>query len=98
MGENKLSHADFVRKVANKTQIAQKYVKEVLAATTELMRQELQAGRKVNLNNFGIFKTTVRAARTYKAPFAPGMKPVKKPARTGINFKPAQDFKRDLNS
>ena len=54
------------------------------------MRQELQAGRKVNLNNFGIFKTTVRAARTYKAPFAPGMKPVKKPARTGINFKPAQ--------
>ena len=96
MGENKLSHADFVRKVANKTQIAQKYVKEVLAATTELMRQELQAGRKVNLNNFGIFKTTVRVARTYKAPFAPG-KPVKKPARTGINFKPAADFKRDLN-
>lgn len=97
MAENKLSHADFVRRIAAKTQIAQKYVREVLAATTELMRQELQAGRKVNLSNFGIFKTAVRAARTFKAPFAPG-KPVKKPARIGINFKPAQDFKRDLNS
>ncbi len=98
MAENKLTHADFVKKIANTTQIAQKYVREVLAVATELMRQELQAGRKVNLNNFGTFKTTRLAARTYKAPFAPGMKPVKKPARTGINFKPAQDFKRDLNS
>jgi len=97
MADNKLSHADFVRRIATETQIAQKYVREVLAAATELMRQELQAGRKVNLNNFGIFRTTVRAARTYKAPFAPG-KPVKKPARIGINFKPATDFKRDLNS
>jgi nucleoid DNA-binding protein len=95
---NILTHADFVKRVAKETQIAQKYVKEVLEAATSLVRQELMAGRKVNLHNLGIFKPVIRSARSYRAPFAPGSKPVKKPASTGVNFKPARDFKRELNS
>jgi nucleoid DNA-binding protein len=66
MADDRLTHAEFVKLVAKETQIAQKYVKEVLDAATSLVRQELMAGRKVNLNNLGIFKPVIRAARSYR--------------------------------
>lgn len=98
MANERLTHAEIVKQVAVKTQIAQKYVKEVLGAATALMRQELLAGRQFNLHGVGIFRPVVRAARSYSNPFDPERPAVKKPATNGINFKPARDFKRALNS
>ena len=78
MAEDRMTQLKMIKKIAEETQIAQRYVKEVLKATVSLVRSELLAGRQVKVTNLGTFRTHTRAARTYNAPLTD--KPVKKPA------------------
>ena len=77
MADGKMTQADMIKKIAEGTGIAPKYVKEVVEATVDLVRAELLAGREVKVTNLGTFRTHTRAARTYNAPLTD--KPVKKP-------------------
>ena len=95
MAEDKITQAEMIKEIAGGTGIAQKYVKEVLAATIDLVRSELLAGRQVKVTNLGTFRTHTRAARTYNAPLTD--KPVKKPATTTVKFKVTADLKRACN-
>lgn len=86
-----MTHKEFVRQIAQRTEIAQKYVREILEAATDLVKQELVAGRGIKVHNLGVFKTRLRAPRTYQAPAAG--RPVKKPATVVIKFKPVLGLK-----
>ena len=95
MAEDKMTQLKMIKKIADGTGIAQKYVKEVLESTVALVRSELLAGRQVKMTNLGTFRTHTRAARTYNAPLTD--KPVKKPATTTVRFKVTADLKRACN-
>ena len=95
MAEDRITRAEMIKKIADGTGIAQKYVKEVLESTVALVRSELLAGRQVKVTNLGTFRTHTRAARTYNAPLTD--KPVKKPATTTVKFKVTADLKRACN-
>jgi len=95
MAEDKMTQAAMIKKIADGTGIAQKYVKEVVEATVDLVRSELLAGREVKVTNLGTFRTHTRAARTYNAPLTD--QPVKKPATTTVKFKVTADLKRACN-
>ena len=68
MAEDRMTQLKMIKKIAEETQIAQRYVKEVLKATVSLVRSELLAGRQVKITNLGTFKPATRGARTYSAP------------------------------
>jgi nucleoid DNA-binding protein len=55
MAENKMTQSEMIKKIADGTGIAQKYVKEVVEATVALVRSELLAGRQVKVTNLGTF-------------------------------------------
>lgn len=95
MAVEKLSQADIIRKIADETQIAQKYVKEVLEAAIALVRDEMLAGRDFKLLYIGTFKPVTRNPRTYHSPV--DGRTVKKPATNTVKFKIARDLKRTLN-
>jgi DNA-binding protein HU-beta len=95
MADDKMTHADIIRKIADETQITQKYVKEVLEAAVALVRQEMLAGRDFKLLYIGTFKPVTRQPRTYHSPI--DGKTVKKPATNAVKFKIARDLKRALN-
>jgi DNA-binding protein HU-beta len=92
---DKMTQLEMIKKIAERTEIAQKYVKEVVEATVGLVRDELLAGREVKITNLGTFKPATRAARTYSAPLTD--KPVKKPATNTVRFKVTADLKRACN-
>jgi DNA-binding protein HU-beta len=95
MAEDRMTQLKMIKKIAEETQIAQRYVKEVVEATVALVRSELLAGREVKITNLGTFKPATRAARTYSAPLTD--KPVKKPATNTVRFKVTADLKRACN-
>jgi len=95
MAEDKMTQLKMIKKIAEGTGIAQKYVKEVLESTIALVRSELLAGRQVKITNLGTFKPATRGARTYNAPLTD--QPVKKPATTTVKFKVTADLKRACN-
>jgi DNA-binding protein HU-beta len=95
MADGKMTQLNMIKKIAERTEIAQKYVKEVFEATIALVREELLAGREVKITNLGTFKPATRAARTYSAPLTD--KPVKKPATNTVRFKVTADLKRACN-
>jgi nucleoid DNA-binding protein len=95
MAEGRMTQLKMIKKIAEETQIVQRYVKEVLKATVSLVRSELLAGRPVKITDLGTFKPATRAARTYAAPLAG--KIVKKPAANTVRFKVTADLKRACN-
>jgi DNA-binding protein HU-beta len=95
MAEDKMTQLKMIKKIAEGTGIAQKYVKEVLESTIALVRAELLAGRQVKVTNLGTFKPATRGARTYSAPLTDKL--VKKPATNTVRFKVTADLKRACN-
>jgi DNA-binding protein HU-beta len=95
MAAERMTQLEMIKTIAERTEIVQKYVKEVFEATIALVREELLAGREVKITHLGTFKPATRAARTYAAPI--GGKAVKKPATNTVRFKVTADLKRACN-
>jgi nucleoid DNA-binding protein len=91
MAEDRITQAEMIKKIADGTGIAQKYVKEVLESTVALVRSELLAGHEVKITTQGTFRT----ARTYTAPLTDKL--VKKQATNTVRFKVTADLKRACN-
>jgi nucleoid DNA-binding protein len=68
MTEDRITQAEMIKKIADGTGIAQKYVKEVLESTVALVRSEFLAGRQVKVTNLGTFRTHTRAAPNLQRP------------------------------
>jgi DNA-binding protein HU-beta len=66
--EINMTKAEFVAKVAGKTQKTHKEVEEVLNGVLAQITEELAGGNEVPFIGFGSFKVSTRAARTGRNP------------------------------
>jgi len=81
-----LNRNAIVERVAEKTGLPKKAVKEVLKAFEEVIREEVYTNKNtVTLGRFGKFYPRIQEARTYTTPR--GDK-VSVPRRTVVRFKP----------
>ena len=81
-----MTKKDIVIKIANDTDIKQIDVKEVVQKTFDIIVDALAKGEKIELRNFGVFKTKSRKGRMGRNPRTGQQVPVE-PKRVAI-FKP----------
>lgn len=81
-----MTKKDIVLKVANETGIKQVDVKKVVQRTLDLVVEALAKGDRVELRNFGVFKTKSRRGRTGRNPRTGDEVPV--PPKKVAVFKP----------
>jgi nucleoid DNA-binding protein len=93
---NKLTHRDLLRRVADATNIGQKYVAEILDAAVQVIQHELLAGRRFTLLDLGTFQLNQRGPRRMIHPYTG--KEIKTKPSVIVNFRPAGPLKKKLNS
>jgi nucleoid DNA-binding protein len=81
---------ELTRRVAQKTQLSQKQVAEVLEATLDSVREALQSGDEVRLVGFGSFKVRTSAARRGVNPR--DRQPIEVPAKERVRFSPGKEL------
>ena len=81
-----MTKKDIVMRIANETDIKQIDVKEVVQKTFDIIIDALAKGQKIELRNFGVFKTKSRKGRMGRNPRTGQQVPVE-PKRVAI-FKP----------
>jgi nucleoid DNA-binding protein len=81
-----MTKKDIVIKVANESGVKQIDVKKVVQMTFDIIVEALQKGEKIELRNFGVFKTKSRKGRMGRNPRTGQQVPVE-PKRVAI-FKP----------
>jgi nucleoid DNA-binding protein len=89
-----MTKKQIVLKIAEESKIKQIHVKKVVQRTLDLIIEALAKGEKVELRNFGIFKTKSRKARTGRNPRTGTTVPVP-PKRVAV-FKPGLIMKRQI--
>ena len=68
---NNLTKRDIVLDIYEKTNFAQKEVRETVQLTLDAIAQALTEGRNVELRNFGVFEVQVRKSRIGRNPNNP---------------------------
>lgn len=81
-----MTKKDIVVKIANESGIKQIDVKKVVQMTFDIIIDALAAGKKIELRNFGVFKTKSRKGRMGRNPRTGEQVPVE-PKRVAV-FKP----------
>ncbi|HDP16391.1 MAG TPA: integration host factor subunit beta [Candidatus Omnitrophica bacterium] len=81
-----MTKKDIVIKIANESEVKQIDVKKVVQMTFDIIVEALQKGEKIELRNFGVFKTKSRKGRMGRNPRTGQQVPVE-PKRVAI-FKP----------
>lgn len=89
-----MTKKDIVIKIADDTRIKQIIVKKVVQRTFDYIVDALSKGDRVELRNFGIFKTKERRSRTGRNPRTGEVVPV--PARKVAIFKPGLEMKKKI--
>ena len=92
-----LTKRDIVLDIYQKTNYAQKEVKEVVQLTLDVIARALSSGQNVELRNFGVFQIQVRKARIGRNPSKPETDVVI-PTRAVVKFKSGKELKAHLNS
>ena len=69
---------------------------DVFAAIRYMMRENMDTGDRIMIDDFGIFKCKLRSGRVVKNPQSPGETIDVKPRFT-ITFKPSASLRADLN-
>lgn len=90
----KVTKKDIVIKISDDTGIKQIIVKKVVQKTFDYIVDALSKGDRVELRNFGIFKTKERRSRTGRNPRTGATVPV--PARKVAIFKPGLEMKQKI--
>ena len=93
---NNLTKRDIVLNIYEKTNFAQKEVRETVQMTLDAIVDALSQGRNVELRNFGVFEVQVRKSRIGRNPNKPETDVVI-PARAVIKFKAGKELKGRLN-
>ncbi|MEW6171316.1 MAG: HU family DNA-binding protein [Candidatus Omnitrophota bacterium] len=89
-----MTKKDIVIKISDDTGIKQIIVKKVVQKTFDYIVDALSKGDRVELRNFGIFKTKERRSRTGRNPRTGAIVPV--PARKVAIFKPGLEMKQKI--
>ena len=92
---NNLTKRDIVLDIYEKTNFAQKEVRETVQLTLDAIASALSQGRNVELRNFGVFEIQVRKSRIGRNPNKPEMDVVI-PARAVVKFKAGKELKTKL--
>ena len=85
-GGRKMTKKDIVLKIANDTDVKQIDVKKVVQMTFDVIVDALSRGEKIELRNFGVFKTKSRKGRMGRNPRTGEQVPVE-PKKVAV-FKP----------
>ena len=94
---NNLTKRDIVLDIYDKTDFAQKEVRETVQLTLEAIVSALSKGRNVELRNFGVFEVQVRKSRIGRNPNKPETDVVI-PKRAVIKFKAGKELKAHLHN
>ena len=94
---NNLTKRDIVLDIYDKTDFAQKEVRETVQLTLEAIASALREGRNVELRNFGVFEVQVRKSRIGRNPNKPETDVVI-PKRAVIKFKAGKELKAHLQN
>ena len=81
-----MTKKDIVTRIANETDIKQIDIKEVVQKAFDIIIDALAKGQKIELRNFGVFKTKSRKGRMGRNPRTGQQVPVE-PKRVAV-FKP----------
>ena len=92
---NNLTKRDIVLDIYEKTDFAQKEVRETVQLTLDAIANALSQGRNVELRNFGVFEVQVRKSRIGRNPNKPETDVVI-PTRAVIKFKADKELKAKL--
>lgn len=94
---NNLTKRDIVLDIYEKTNFAQKEVRETVQLTLDAIAQALSEGRNVELRNFGVFEVQIRKSRIGRNPNKPETDVVI-PKRAVIKFKAGKEMKAQLQA
>ena len=89
-----LKRKDLIKLIAEKVEVSQKVVGDVINETFNLIGETLIDDNKVVVNNFGSFKPTIRAARRGRNPQTG--QPLQIPESRSIKFTISSKFKEKL--
>ena len=92
---NNLTKRDIVLDIYEKTNFAQKEVRETVQLTLDAIAEALSQGRNVELRNFGVFDIQIRKSRIGRNPNKPETDVVI-PKRAVVKFKAGKDLKSKL--
>lgn len=86
---------NIVLHVAERTQLPQKLVQDIVQCTIDAIAQAFSKGKDVELRNFGVFELTVRKQRIGRNPNKPEQD-VPIPERVVVKFKAGKGLKASL--
>ncbi|OGX15844.1 MAG: integration host factor subunit beta [Omnitrophica WOR_2 bacterium RBG_13_41_10] len=89
-----MTKKDIILKISDETNLKQLDVKKVVQKTFDYIIQALARGEKIELRNFGVFKTKQRKSRTGRNPRTGQVVPV--PPRKVVVFKPGLEMKKKI--
>lgn len=92
---NNLTKRDIVLDIYEKTNFAQREVRETVQLTLDAIANALSQGRNVELRNFGVFEVQVRKSRIGRNPNKPETDVVI-PTRAVVKFKSGKELKAKL--
>lgn len=90
-----LTKADVMLKLSEKTELTKKNAETVYVALTEIIRDELANGNDFQINGFGTFKVSERAARKGRNPKTGAE--IQIAASKVVSFKPSSKLKEAVN-
>jgi nucleoid DNA-binding protein len=86
-----MTKKDIVIRIANESEIKQIDVKKVVQMTFDIIVDALAKGEKIELRNFGVFKTKLRKGRMGRNPRTGDQVPVE--SKKVAVFKPGLEMK-----
>ena len=89
-----MTKKDIVLRISDQTTLKQIEVTKLVQATFDCILDALVRGEKIELRNFGVFKTKQRKPRTGRNPRTGAVVPV--PARRSVVFKPGLEMKKKI--
>lgn len=92
---NKRVKKDFVEIVSNRVKMHPDRVAEVLTAFLDVLGDEIGAGHRIELRNFGVFRPVVRRERPGRNPKRPEIT-IPVPKRVSVVYKPGGKVLRQL--
>lgn len=89
-----MNYRDLIQKLSSKYHLRQSFAKKLLNTIITKIIQELLAGQKINLRQFGSFAPITRPPRKYYDPKTKKLKT--KPAHQDIIFRPSPQLLNQL--
>lgn len=87
-----MTKRDIVVRIAKETGIIQTQVTDVVQKTLDYIAEELEAGRTIELRNFGVFECKVRKSRKGRNPNKPKNEVII-PERVVVKFRAGKELK-----